>query len=605
MTAEDGGRENAPIVYRSCEGEAVRLLGGSILSGEKPVDDPVVLERLSPEARQHVVQYDLMAQGINDFGRFTSRGFGRPVVPAHMELFFRHRRMEVARWPNDDFVRITGAAEALPEGDGHGGPLGKIEAGFFYDGDRPTRWKSVDDVWVHGYWAWDWANSYERIASFDPKTGRITTPPPHGLYGIKAGQRFYFINVLEELDRPGEYYVDRATGILYFWPPEPVGTGEVAVSTIEEPMIRMEDVSYVTFQGVTLEYTRGNGIEVKGGRNVCVAGCTICNVGNHAVVVEGGTGHSVRSCDVYHTGDSGIEIRGGDRITLTASRHEVVNNHIHHIGEWSRCYRPAVMVGGVGIRAAHNLIHDGPHTAILLSGNEHVIEFNHIHHVCQETGDVGAFYVGRDWTERGNVIRHNFFHDTQGYGMGSMAVYLDDCASGTTVFGNVFYRCTRAAFIGGGRDTVVENNIFVECDPAVQVDGRGLDPRPVWQNMVYVTMKERLEAMRHHHPPYSERYPELAELDRYYDEGKGVPPEGNLIIRNISWGGQWLRIHWHAEPHMMTVKENLIDQDPLFVDAERMNFQIRDESPAYALGFKRIPVEEIGLYADEDRHRLS
>ena len=518
-----------------------------------------------------------------------------------MELFFKHRRMEVARWPNNDFVTIKAAAEALPEGDGHGGPIGKIEAGFFYDGDRPARWKSLDDVWIHGYWAWDWANSYERIASFDPETGRIKTYPPYGLYGIKAGQRFYFLNILEELDQPGEYYMDRTTGILYFWPPDPVSASEVAVSTLEGPMIQMEDVSHITIQGLTLEYTRGNGIQISGGEDVHVAGCTICNIGNYAIVIDGGTGHSVQSCNIYYTGDGGIQINGGDRTTLTPARHEVVNNHIHHIGEWSRCYRPAVMVGGVGVYIAHNLIHDGPHSAIQLNGNEHVIELNHIHHVCQETGDVGAFYMGRDWTERGNIIRYNFFHDTQGYGMGSMAVYLDDCSSGTTVFGNVFYRCTRAAFIGGGRNNIVENNIFVECDPAVWIDGRGLDPKPVWQDMVYTTMKERLEAINPHQPPYGVRYPELTELDRYYQDNRGIPPEGNLVIRNISCGGQWVKIHWQADPGMVTLQDNLVDQDPLFVDASGMNFQIRPDSPAYKLGFKRIPVEEIGLYVNEYR----
>ena len=106
------------------------------------------------------------------------------------------------------------------------------------------------------------------------------------------------------------------------------------------------------------------------------------------------------------------------------------------------------------------------------------IEFNEIHHVCLETGDVGAIYTGRDWTLRGNVIRHNFIHHTGGVGMGSMGIYLDDCVSGTQIYGNVFCKVHRAAFIGGGRDYKVENNIFVDCTPAVELDGRGLSKRP-------------------------------------------------------------------------------------------------------------------------------
>ncbi|MFH1008808.1 MAG: right-handed parallel beta-helix repeat-containing protein [Candidatus Latescibacterota bacterium] len=598
LTEQDSGTATAPISYRAFEGETVRLIGGEVLSGFEHVRDTDVLERLGKEAHEHVLQCNLSAHGIRDFGRFVSRGFGRPATPAHLELFFQDRRMEVARWPNNDFARIAAPAEPMPEGDGHGGPLGRIESGFLYGGDRPRRWKSLNNVWMHGYWAWDWANSYEQVASIDENTGLIQTKPPYGPYGIKADQRFYFLNILEELDQPGEYYVDREEGILYFWPPAALEEGETAVSLLEEPLIQIQDAHDITLQGFVMEYARGNGAQIHEGTNVHLADCTVRNIGNYAVLVNGGFSHRVTGCTVYNTGDGGIQLHGGDRNTLSPAGHVAENNHIHHIGQWSRCYQPAIKVQGVGIRVAHNLLHDGPHSAIQLGGNEHLIEFNHIHHVCQETGDVGAFYMGRDWTMRGNIIRHNFFHDTHGYGMGSMAVYLDDCASGTTVFGNVFYRCTRAAFVGGGRDNWVENNIFIQCDPAVMIDGRGLDPKPIWHNMVYETMKESLDAMMPNQPPYSNQYPKLAQLERYYQGDTGVPPEGNRVVRNISFGGTWLDIHWLADPDIVAVSDNLVDIDPHFVDAAGLNFQLRDDSPAYALGFERIPMEQIGLVAE-------
>jgi parallel beta-helix repeat protein len=321
------------------------------------------------------------------------------------------------------------------------------------------------------------------------------------------------------------------------------------------------------------------------------------NVGNHGIVVDGGQGCEIVRCDVYHCGDSGICLSGGERKTLQASHHRAADNHVHHMGEWSRSYQPGLRVTGVGQRLEHNHVHDGPHNGILLSGNEHIIEYNHVHHVCQETGDVGAFYMGRDWTERGNVLRYNFFHHTQGVGMGSMAVYLDDCASGTTIFGNIFYQCTRAVFIGGGRNNRVENNIFVDCDPAIQIDGRGLDPKPVWRHMVDQVMRGRLDAVDHRQPPYSTRYPDLKQLYPYYAENVGIPPEGNLIVRNIC-RGSWLNIHWHAKTKSIAIQNNMTEDDPLFVDAEGLDFQLRVDSPAYELGFKRIPVDKIGPRRD-------
>ena len=604
LAAQDSGAADAPIVYRARPGDEVHLLGGREVAGFKPVTDAAVLARLCEPARGKVVQADLKAQGIGDFGRFRSRGFGRPVVPAAMELFFRDRPMPVARWPNGDFVRIKSIPQGQGGNDEHGGTIGKLTGGFHYEGDRPRRWKTTEDVWVHGYWAWDWANSYEKVESIDLDNRLIKTAPPHGQYGFRAGQRFYFLNVLEELDEPGEWYLDRATGILYFWPPAPVSENRALVSVLEQPMVSMRDVQHVRLSGLVLECTRGAGVRITGGRSNLVAGCTVRNIGDDAVVIEGGRDHAVVSCDISETGDAGVRAHGGDRKTLASSGHRVHNNHFHHIGRWSKCYVPAVLAEGVGVSITHNLIHDHPHCAILFGGNEHLIEFNEIHHVCLETGDVGAIYTGRDWTYLGNIIRHNYIHDTGGVGMGSMGVYMDDCAGGAAIVGNVFQKVQRAAFIGGGRHNRVENNVFVDCRPAVQIDGRGLDKSPVWHNQVYQTMKKRLDEMNPKQPPYGTKYPELAELDKYYAAAAGVPPEGNIVENNISWGGKWLDIIWHAKPEMVRVANNLTDKDPLFVDAAGGDFRLKPGSPALGMGFKQIPMARIGLERDEYRTSL-
>jgi len=187
------------------------------------------------------------------------------------------------------------------------------------------------------------------------------------------------------------------------------------------------------------------------------------------VVVSGGTRHRVLACDIYQVGSAGVTLSGGDRKTLSPAGHLAANNHIHHFGRLKRTYAGAIHLSGVGNRAANNLIHDAPHMAVGFGGNENVMERNEIHSVCQETGDVGVFYTGRDWTVRGNIIRHNFIHDVHGPGLhGAQGVYLDDAASGTLVFGNVIYKTARAMLIGGGRDNVIENNLMVECGESIR-----------------------------------------------------------------------------------------------------------------------------------------
>jgi hypothetical protein len=197
--------------------------------------------------------------------------------------------------------------------------------------------------------------------------------------------------------------------------------------------------------------------------------------------------------------------------------------------------------------------------------------------------------------------------------MGSMGVYMDDCISGTEIAGNIFYKVQRAAFLGGGRDHQVLNNIFVDCNYAVELDGRGLDGSPIWRGMVNDTMRQRLGAM----PVglYRERYPEIKSLDEFYgasgtapiqgDAFKGVPPGGNVVARNVC-SGKWLKIYWHATAEMIRVENNLTNAEASFVSMpsgspKAVDFELRKDSPAWQMGFEKIPASSIGLYANEFR----
>jgi hypothetical protein len=364
-------------------------------------------------------------------------------------------------------------------------------------------------------------------------------------------------------------------------------------------MISLEGASNVTIQGVTIEAVRGTAITMNDCSQTRIAGCTFKNLGNRAVSITGGRENGVIGSDVYHCGDGGVTLTGGDRRTLTPAGHYAVNNHIHHFSRWSICYRPAVTINGVGHRVAHNLIHDSPHMAIGLSGNEHVIEFNEIHTVCMDTDDAGAFYMGRDWTWRGNVVRHNYFHNIGAYDgkVGVQSVYLDDWASGTTVYGNLFHRAGRGILIGGGRDNAVENNVFVDCNPAIHVDSRGLGWAKNYFDGTTTTLTDRLSEIPYREPPWSTMYPELLTL---YDDEPAVA-KGNVIRRNISVGGRWLALLDGLTDQVVRIENNLVEVDPGFVDAERKDFRLREDSPAWQTGFKPLPLEKIGPYQDHLR----
>ncbi len=582
---EDSGTAQAPVVWRNLGEERVVLSGGRTIQGFQPVTDPAALQRLPEAACGKVLQANLVSSGMRDFGTVAEAG-------KRLELFFADQPMTLARWPNADFARVgdlTGGKPITSHGL-KGDAIGK----FTYAGERPSNWAGETDAWVSGYWFWDWSDGQQRIAAITPATRTIELASPQHNYGFRKGQRYYAFNLLAELDTPGEWFLDRPSGTLYFWPPGDLRAGVVLSEA--SGVLTFDNASWITVRGLVIEATRGTAVRIKAGASVRMGGCVFRNTGAWAVSISGGKNHGVTGCDIYQTGEGGVALAGGDRATLEPAGHFADNNHIHHYARLIRTYRPAIGLHGVGNRAAHNLIHDAPHNGILLSGNDHLVEFNDIHRVCQETGDVGAFYMGRDWTMRGNQIRHNFFHHISGPGLhGAMAVYLDDAASGTSIFGNIFFQTARAAFIGGGRDNVVENNVFVDCQPAVHVDARGLG----WMRETVAPggfMDQRLDAVPFQQPPWSDRYPELVNIRKENPPA----PRGNLVRRNVNSGGRWLNLEKAAEPGV-TFDANLTDKDPRFADAPRLNFQLLPDSPAWQLGFQRIPVERIGLQENEWR----
>ncbi len=620
LSQADSGSPEAPVIYRGVaegdESRAVRLSGGRRITRFTEVTDQAVLERLPPEAHRRVVQADLRAHGIMDPGVLERRGFARQA-PAALEIFFDHKPMTLARWPNVGWTTI----ESVPPE----GSEGEAARTIGYAGDRLERWIGAEEAWAFGYWNHGWADEHLPIASIDAEARRITLGARHG-YGFRQEQRFYVYNLIEELDAPGEWYVDRETNVLYFLPPEgrSLDQTEVMASVLDEPLIVAENVSHVRFENLTLEGTRGTAVTVSGGENVTFAGCVIRNVGRHGVILSEGRGHQIVSCDLYHLGESGIRLSGGDRQTLSPAGHRAVNNHIHHFSRWSRTYRPAIQLDGVGQSAENNRIHDAPHTAVGFGGNDHRITLNEIHHVLTETDDAGALYTGRDWTARGHIIEHNIIRHSGNHHARERAgekepdpnvtwtplaihrtnlVYLDDAASGITVRGNLLHDGGRSVMIGGGRDNVVEGNLIIGGDMAIWMDARGHG----WatehiRRDGHWGIWERLEAVPYDRPPYSDRYPGLADLPANDPHGPvGNRIAGNLLAHNERPfyfqhdAGHYAELHGNIEVHDREGPSSPLTRDGIFERARRL----MDAHPE----FNPIPLDKIGLYEDAFRQK--
>lgn len=637
LTAEDSGTADSPIIYRARRGDAVHISGGRIVGGWSPVTEPATLSRLDPPARGKVFQADLRALGVTEYGDLgldaaaelqlwlakvdnqaedmigsAHASAGKTIKP-RLEVFFNDQPMTLSRWPNDDFIKIQevlGKTEIDVRG-----TKGCKEGVFVYEGDRPRRWLGEKDSWVRGYWFRDWATQRHKIASIDPEKRIISVEPPYHYYGYRKGQWFRGFNLLCEIDAPGEWYIDRAAGILYLWPPGPIERARVEVS-MAPGLFTMTDASHVTIHGLLMEAARGTAITITGGQRCRLVACTFRNLGNHAVTIFEGKENGVVGCDMHGMGGGGIYLIGGDRKTLEPGGHFAENNHIHHYGRWDRMYRPGIFMSGVGLRASHNLIHDAPHAAILFGGQEHLFEYNEIHNVCNESHDCGAIYAGRSWCLRGNVFQYNYLHHISGKDGGwCRGIYLDDEFSGATVRNNVFSQVMQAVFIGGGRDNLVENNVFVDCPRAFHLDARALGwaAYAVEPRLKKARETGELCGVRFREPPFSTRYPKLATML----DDEPAKPKGNIVRRNIFWQGkgEYLRRMSQGKPieatwwqhieakvlDLVRLEDNLVDVDPRFVNEKAGNFQLRGDSPAWNIGFERIPFEQIGLRQNESR----
>ena len=601
LGAEDSGTAAAPVTYRAVEGGAPRFTGGVRLSSFAVVEDAVVLARLPESARGHVWSTDLAKAGVTEVIPFALGGFasgrGFRTHPA-MELYVNGEAMTLARWPNEGFVKtgeVPGPLTLTAWDRRPGAPEGR----FRFDGDRPARWVEEPDAWLYGYWFWDWADSYEKIERIDLDRREIVLAKPWHGYGYRQGQRYHAVNLLSELDAPGEWYLDRQRQRVFLFPPGDLSEAVVELSVAGFPFVRVEVAAHVRFQGLVWECGAADGIHIIGGESVSLEGCTVRKMAGTGVEIRGGQRHAVQSCDISNLGRGGIAMAGGDRRTLTPGAHRVENCHIHHLSRIDHTYTPGVWLDGVGNRIRHNLIHHVASSAMRIEGNDHLIEFNEAHRVVLESDDQGAVDMFGNATYRGNVYRYNYWHhlgnwDRKGDEAHPMraGIRLDDAICGVLVYGNVFQRCATGGThfggvqIHGGKENVIAANLFVDNAAAVSFTPWG---EKRWREFV----AKALDAPAVDRELYLARYPALAQLAEGHDVNA---IQGNVALR---CGPLFLRApagtearHNREYPQGAELPEGPDGRLVWSADA------------AERLGVAHIPFLEIGLYADAWRGRV-
>ncbi|ACT02807.1 Ig-like domain-containing protein [Paenibacillus sp. JDR-2] len=628
LEEQDSGTADNPITYKAYPGESVSLSGGRNLEKGwfEPVTDQAVLNRIiSTDARTKVLQVDLKSYGITDYGVLSRHGYYKANDVSQtppMELYVEGQGMTLARWPNNGTVQMGDIVDPGPTR--KDADLQTRGGTFKYTYDRPALWTQADDIWLDGIFGYSWEWSYNKVASIDTVGKTITLA-----YGEMSGlfknwyPDFHFAqNLLEEIDMPGEYYIDRSQGILYFMPTaafKQKANPEITVTMLKTPMINTVNTSFVNFEDLILENGRDSAAVIMGGNHVQIVHCEIRNFTEGGVRINtqsrwlyddfakaSGVNHAVIGTHIHHIGGTGVILNGGDRLTLEPGNNVVENSHIHDFAYYHKAYNPAVILTGAGNRISHNEIHDAPHPGVLIFGNDHVVEYNNIYDVCKTFSDLGAIYMnlGASPQERGTVIRRNYFHNIGEGKAGVQGVYPDNFTMGLAIEENIFYRMGNSAILNnGGAHIKTSNNLFIDAKTPYEYSDMYLGDGPDQQiSKNYMGPWHALFDKYNNFVgmPHLTKYPELADFfteNRYY-------PDTNTFKNNVIYNPTKARNSTtnangaYDKLNLVQYANNWVTNgDPGFVDLAGGDLNLKSDAAVFQQipGFADIPFSEMGL----------
>lgn len=548
------------------------------------------------------------------------------------QIFANGEPRQRARKPNTGFLRVKGMPDGTPGTTGWNSRSGRFE---YSEGDINPKWKNLEDVEVVVYHFW--IDSHFPIQSIDEQTHIVNfTKKTYAALSdnfSENGARYIVENVFEELDALGEWYLDRKSGKCYYYPfpgEEPGKTKIFApfagqLISFEGDPINQKTVKNINFRNLEFCYTNwelpandpnlGQGssdataaVTLKGAQNCSFDHCRFVNLGTWAVELTAGcSGNTFSNNEVGHVAAGGFHVSGGKYDVhpfLRTGNNRITDNHIHHYGE---VYTSAVGVLAEhteGNMVSHNHIEHGYYTGISVGcewgyqrsiSRDNIIEFNHIHDIGKGLmSDMGGIYTLG--VSPGTILRNNLIHDVDAHDYGGWGIYMDEGSTHILIENNVVYKTKFAPFnIHYSKEATVRNNIFA-LGHLEQLNRERSDPhKSVYfeQNIIYwkggVLLKKNWEDkpyqfyFRANVPPNWKEVKETFDMDYnlWFNPGKK--------LEEVDFNGKTWK-EWNA----MGKDVHSLYADPLFVDAEHFDFRLKENSPAYQLGFKNIDTGMVG-----------
>ena len=597
-----------------------------------------------------VLQYNLKDAQIEDFGEISLRGhLISDEKEAQAELSLNGEVQKLAGWPNGEY---TGLIKPIDSNEYGKRTKSGIANGcsFKVNYDRPSQWSKPEQAWLSGTIGPNYEFDYYPVSRFDSKEKRVYLS--RGALEKYYTEPYYrFENVPEELDEPGEYYIDRQSGMLYFYPPEDAPKDSVLTITMSTPtldvsrkapnsMFRIENSKNIVFENLIFKGGRGSAITGKNNSNIQFINCEINSFGENGIRFDASTDITISDCKIHDVGQDGILfVSCGNYQTLSPSNIVVSNNDIYNFARLERSYKTGIDFGYrcVGATAANNHIHNGPHAGMIFYGVNNDIYGNEFDNLVTEFSDMDALYCNNSnypW-ERGNKIHNNYFHDIGKSSMNGRhqinvrAIRTDNRGCGLNIYENLFYNIGDGgngngnngigAITAEGTRNRIFNNLFVDCNeayfntlqykeietaddgtlyPDTIINSSGVEVANTINGAKVADLKKQME---NYLPVYGKQFPEL--YNYFYEHpnmSKTNEFKNNMII-NIAiplsnFNGTQNEEGFRGSQMLTAASGNYVStSDPGFVSYDNGNLELSSSATLLVEGLPKFEMSSFGI----------
>ena len=597
-----------------------------------------------------VLQYNLKDAQIEDFGEISLRGhLISDEKEAQAELSLNGEVQKLAGWPNGEYTGLIKPTDTNEYGKRTKSGIAN-GCSFKVNYDRPSQWSKPEQAWLSGTIGPNYEFDYYPVSRFDSEEKRVYLS--RGALEKYYTEPYYrFENVPEELDEPGEYYIDRQSGMLYFYPPEDAPKDSVLTITMSTPtldvsgkapnsMFRIENSKNIVFENLIFKGGRGSAITGKNNSNIKFINCEINSFGENGIRFDASTDITISDCKIHDVGQDGILfVSCGNYQTLSPSNIVVSNNDIYNFARLERSYKTGIDFGYrcVGATAANNHIHNGPHAGMIFYGVNNDIYGNEFDNLVTEFSDMDALYCNNSnypW-ERGNKIHNNYFHDIGKSSMNGRhqinvrAIRTDNRGCGLNIYENLFYNIGDGgngngnngigAITAEGTRNRIFNNLFVDCNeayfntlqykeietaddgtlyPDTIINSSGVEVANTINGAKVADLKKQME---NYLPVYGKQFPEL--YNYFYEHpnmSKTNEFKNNMII-NIAiplsnFNGTQNEEGFRGSQMLTAASGNYVStSDPGFVSYDNGNLELSSSATLLVEGLPKFEMSSFGI----------